>query len=422
MEAIAKTIKTRRMYMNAVGIDVSKGFSTVAVLRPTGEVVRKPFDVKHSIGALETLAYELRGLEGETRVVMEYTGRYYEPVARMLHEYGVYVSVVNPILIHGYGNNSLRRVETDRHDAVKIARFGLDNWIYLREYTPMEAVRQQLKTANRQYQLYTKMRVALKNNLIALLDQTWPGVNTFFDSPVRADGRQKWVDFACDFWHADCVCYLSEDAFVEKYRKWCKRRGYNFSEPKARDVYIESLGHFNCLPKNTSTKTLIREAVAALNSVSQTAEIFHAEMLRLAASLPEYEAVMAMYGVGKVTGPELMAEIGDVRRFSKRGAITAYAGVDPQTSESGKYKRKSDPISRKGSGLIRKTLFQVMDCLLKKAPADEPVYQFLDKKRSEGKPYYVYMTAGANKFLRIYHARVKEYLNEHDPEQPPLEI
>ena len=44
------------------------------------------------------------------------------------------------------------------------------------------------------------------------------------------------------------------------------------------------------------------------------------------------------------------------------------------------------------------------------SPADEAVYQFLDKKRAEGKPYYVYMTAGANKFLRIYYGRVKEYL------------
>ena len=36
---------------------------------------------------------------------------------------------------------------------------------------------------------------------------------------------------------------------------------------------------------------------------------------------------------------------------------------------------------------------------------------FLDKKRAQGKPYYVYMTAGANKFLRIYYGRVKEYLS-----------
>ena len=50
-----------------------------------------------------------------------------------------------------------------------------------------------------------------------------------------------------------------------------------------------------------------------------------------------------------------------------------------------------------------------MDVLIKTKPNDA-VYLFMDKKRSEGKPYYVYMTAGANKFLRVSYGRVKEYL------------
>ena len=41
----------------------------------------------------------------------------------------------------------------------------------------------------------------------------------------------------------------------------------------------------------------------------------------------------------------------------------------------------------------------------------------MDKKRAEGKPYLVYMTAGANKFLRIYYARVKECLEAFDAQQ-----
>ena len=35
----------------------------------------------------------------------------------------------------------------------------------------------------------------------------------------------------------------------------------------------------------------------------------------------------------------------------------------------------------------------------KTMPQDDPVYQFLDKKRTQGKAYYVYMTAGVNKFF-----------------------
>jgi hypothetical protein len=52
-----------------------------------------------------------------------------------------------------------------------------------------------------------------------------------------------------------------------------------------------------------------------------------------------------------------------------------------------------------------------MSVYLQNAPIDEPVYQFMDKKRTEVKPYRVYMMASANKFLRIYYASVKTYLD-----------
>ena len=82
--------------MNAVGIDVSKGKSTVAILRPMGEVVQTPIDVPHDAVSLERLAYQILSLGENTRVVMEATGRYHEPVATELHDHGIFVSVVNP--------------------------------------------------------------------------------------------------------------------------------------------------------------------------------------------------------------------------------------------------------------------------------------------------------------------------------------
>ena len=59
-----------------------------------------------------------------------------------------------------------------------------------------------------------------------------------------------------------------------------------------------------------------------------------------------------------------------------------------------------------------------MDGLIKRSPTGDPVYAFMDKKRAQGKPYYVYMTAGANKFLRIYYGRVKEYLTSIEEVDP----
>lgn len=71
---------------------------------------------------------------------------------------------------------------------------------------------------------------------------------------------------------------------------------------------------------------------------------------------------------------------------------------------------RAQGFPKAGPPELRRALFLVMDCLLKTQPQDDPVYRFMDKKRAEGKPYLVYMTAGANKFLRIYYGRVKEYL------------
>ena len=56
----------------------------------------------------------------------------------------------------------------------------------------------------------------------------------------------------------------------------------------------------------------------------------------------------------------------------------------------------------------------VMGVLLQNGPLDNPVYLFMDKKRTEGKPYRVYMMASANKFLRIYYATVKAYLEAQE--------
>lgn len=105
----------------------------------------------------------------------------------------IFVSTINPKLIKDFDNDSLRKVKSDKADAVKIARYALDKWQNLKQYSLMDELRNQLKTMNRQLGFYMKHKTAMKNNLIGILDQTYPGVNTYFDSPARSDGSQKWL-------------------------------------------------------------------------------------------------------------------------------------------------------------------------------------------------------------------------------------
>lgn len=397
--------------MNAVGIDVSKGKSTIAVMRPFGEVVLSPFEVHHSSSELSKLAKLLKSLDGESRVVLESTGNYHAPVAKTLHDAGLYVSVVNAMLVHDYGNNSLRRAKTDKKDAVKLANYGLDHWLSLPRYVPEEDTRLLLKNCYRQYQQYAKVQTMLKNNLISLLDMIFPAVNRLFSSSARADGSEKWVDFVDAFWHVQCVAGLSAKAFSAKYLKWCRKHGYNFSEEKALEIHRTAREHVAVMPKSETTKLLVKQAVALLRTVSSAKAALQNEMDALAASLPEYPVVMDMFGVGPKLGSQLMAEIGDVRRFHSKKALVAYAGIDAPPYQSGQLNVHSRSISKRGSPALRRTLFLVMRVYLQCSPPDEPVYQYMAMKRAEGKPYLVYMMASANKFLRRYYATVKAYMN-----------
>ena len=410
IDLMLKNIVKELKSVYAVGIDVSKGRSTVTIRKTGDKVVMSPRNFKHTQSEVNALIAYIRNLDGETKVCMECTGRYYEPMASWLHNAGIFVSAVNPLLIKNFKENSIRNTKTDKKDAIKIARYTLKEWDDLKEYTNTDEIRSQLKTMNRQFDFYMEQRTAMKNNLIAILDQTYSGVNNFFDSPVRKDGSQKWIDFAYTFWHVDIVRSMSLEEFSSSYKGWCKANGYNFSQTKAKEVYDASLDLIAVLPMDGITQILVQQAIDTLKATSQTVESFRLKMDEIASRLPEYPVVIDMYGVGHTLGPQLIAEIGDVTRFEKRTSLTAFAGVDPQTDESGDKISKSVPTSKKGSPYLRKTLFQIMDGLLKTKNENDPVYAFIDRKRDAGKPYHVYMTAGANKFLRIYFGRVREFL------------
>ena len=76
--------------LNAVGIDVAKGKSVVSILRPFGEVISSPFELCHTSSAIDDFIHSLSNLEGEVRIVLEYTGRYHEPIARWLY-YNIFI-------------------------------------------------------------------------------------------------------------------------------------------------------------------------------------------------------------------------------------------------------------------------------------------------------------------------------------------
>ena len=396
--------------MLSVGIDVSKEKSTVCVMRPFGEVVVAPFEINHTEADLSELTRMITRLDADAKVVMEATGIYHLPVATFLRENGLFVSIINPYEMKLYRAQDLRKVKTDKRDSMTIANYGIDKWFNLREFTPQEDVYAELRLLGRQYRFFMESRIEHLLNLTHLLDYTMPGVKACFGGWNENSGKDKLCDFVEEYWHYDNITKRSERKFVEHYQKWTKKKGYQFSETKALQIYSLAKNGIPTIPSNApSTKMLLLEATRALREVNSALFVILTRMKELAKTLPEYPVVRAMGGVGDVLAVKLIAEIGDVRKFHSGKALIAYAGIDPPPYESGKFIGTERHISKRGSTTLRKIGYEVMKCVKSNGRSYDPaVYDFMIKKEDEGKAKKVAKIAALNKFLRIYYARVSE--------------
>ena len=396
--------------MLSVGIDVSKEKSTVCAMRPLGEILVMPFEISHTDSDLSEVVRMITRLDSDVKIVMEATGIYHLPVATFLREKGLFISVINPYEMKLYRAQDLRKVKTDKRDSMTIANYGIDKWFDLREFTPQEDVYAELRLLGRQYRFFMESRIDHLLNLTHLLDYTMPGVKACFGGWSESSGKDKLCDFVEEYWHYDNITRRSEKKFVEHYQKWTKKKGYQFSETKALQIYsLAKDGIPTISPNAPSTKMLLLEAVKALREVNSALFAILTRMKELAKTLPEYPVVRAMGGVGDVLAVKLIAEIGDVRKFKSGKALIAYAGIDPPPYESGKFIGTERHISKRGSTTLRKIGYEVMRCVKSNGGnRDTAVYDFMLKKEDEGKAKKVAKIAALNKFLRIYYARVME--------------
>lgn len=397
--------------MISVGIDISKGKSTVCILKPYGEIVCSPFEVQHTDKELNSLHDLLSKIDGEIRIVMEATGIYHLPILSYLQDKEYFVSVINPYVMKKFSkDNNIRGAKTDRLDSIMIANYGIEKWFKLQKYEGDEATYAELKLLGRRYRYYMELHVKALQELTHILDYTMPGIKKVFNSWNEANGKDKLSDFVEAFWHFDLITSIGKEKFVEEYLNWAKEKKYHQSKSKAEEVFDLATNGIPTLSSGTpSTKMLVEEAVKVLRTIDSSLYSILSRMQELAKSLPEYSTVRSMGGVGEVLAPKLIAEIGDVRKFHSAKALIAWAGIDPPPYESGQFIGSNRRITKKGSSTLRKVGYEVMRVLKSHSePDDAAVYNYILKKEAEGKCKKQAKIAGLNKFLRIYYARVSE--------------
>ena len=135
-----------------VGIDVSKGKSTVAVLSLEGEVIEEPFEINHDINGLNLLEEKLKDIPKEDlKIVMEETGTYHLPVLGYLLDKGYFVVAENALKIKKYLDRGLRKAKTDKKDSYKLAEYTCDNWYKLNKVRDNDEIYDNLRFLSRQY-------------------------------------------------------------------------------------------------------------------------------------------------------------------------------------------------------------------------------------------------------------------------------
>ncbi len=391
--------------MISVGIDVSKGKSTVCIMKPYGEIVKSPYEVTHTKEDLATLVTFIKSQEEEVWTLMEDTGHYHWPVLLFLYEQGVRVTCVNSLRMKKYCSQSIRRAKTDAIDAVQIANYGITYWFELKPYVPRSDVFQELRTFSRQYYQYTCVETKIRVNFQNLLDQVMPGITAKL---ADQNGRHKLTEFVYRYWHYQNILKQSKNAFTKTYSNWAKKQGYRLNESIASEIYELAKISIPILPCNDSTKIIVQQLAQTLLVVDETRNDILSHMDELARQLPEYELIRAMPGVGDKTVSLLISEIGDVTRFKNKHSLIAYAGIDAPPYQSGKFDATQRKISKRGNKYLRRIGFEIMLSLLRNKPTDDPVYLYILKKKADGKASKTAMIAGFNKFLRIYYARVME--------------
>ena len=393
--------------MYAVGIDISKGKSTISIITLNGEVIEDPFEITHDQEGFNILLSKIKNYrKDEIKFVMEATGHYHLPLLNSLIENDYFVCVENALVIKKYCDIDLRKVKNDKKDSLKLASYCCEKWFKLKQYKIKDDLRQQLQFLSRRYVEYIKIQTDLKIQLTNLIDQTFPGIKEIVDSENR---YQLLLDIYEKYSHPKLIIEKKKIDFINDIDLMAKKYGHRVGRIIGENLYIKAPTIITSCPHNDSLQLSINSCILLLKSTLKVTNDIITKMDELASQLEEFKVVNNMKGVGLKTRSRLIAEIGDVRKYKNANALIASCGIDTPPYQSGTFNATNRHITKRGNKYLRKVGYEIVKSIKTNKPqVDNAVYLFIIKKENEGKPKKVAKIAGLNKFLRIYYARVME--------------
>ena len=355
--------------MKLVGIDIAKYEHAAFIMEAsTGESLCDPFFFKNNKEGFKKLYTELNKYsKNELLIGMEDTGHYNFAIESSLLAEGYKVALINPITTKSLRKASLKSVKSDKEDALLITKALLDKAYYRIISIQDEKLKEAKELTRYRTQLTLEMN-RKKNVLQRHIDIVFPEFNTLFNNEYT-------------------ITYLN---ILRKCFKYCN----SFSAEELKELASNSVGIHD-----VSISFIIQSVISSIDLINSQIEELDKKIEELA--ITQASSITSIPGISIITGTSILAELGDISKYSNAGKVIKFAGVNPYISESGKFSADKTAITKKGSKYLRTTLYRVIIPVIRHNPAFNNYYHL---KRNQGKGHLCALGHCVRKLLRIiYH-------------------
>lgn len=398
-----------------VGIDVSSEFSVVAMLEPSGSLIRKPFRVDHTpVGfhkLLDILKKEEERLNRKPIYFVESTGIFHLPLFFFLRSNDLKGFVLNPLCVHSTKNFDLRKVKNDAKDAEAIARLAKYQDVKLSLLPEPQILA--LRMMAREYFAISDMLTEMKNRLCTDLYLLFPG---YLDVFGNSFGKAS-LAILRDFPSPQHILTADRDALTQMISK-LSRKTCEWASKKVDKLFeISSLA--KSMPSDFSILSVkIKFHLDSIESLQKNLNGIEDKLHEMidSSEFPEkirnrIDLLDQMPGIGFMTAVTLIAEIGDFDMFKSPKAFTAFFGLDPSVNQSGKFNGDRNKISKRGTRFGRRVLFTVALSSIRttrNGDAINPILKDYYAKKCENKKKKVALVAVMHKLLHYIFAVLRD--------------
>ena len=376
-----------------VGIDVAKDKHDCFIVSSDGEVLFDVFTIQNNMDGFEDLLFKIKSAEkdsGNVKVGLEATGHYSCNILGFLKNKGLTTIVINPLYTSlSRKSTSLRKTKTDKVDARTIASMIMSD-VSLKPYSDKLYHNEDLKSLTRYRFDKVMQRAKLKQSVSRLVNILFPELETLVST---LHGKAVY-ELLLEFPSAQHIASANLKHITHLLNTSSKGRFKRVTADEIREAARKSISSY--LPAKSlelkHTIKLIRELT------SEIAEI-EAEIKKIMDAIDS--PILSIPGIGQNLGAMIIAEIGDFSRFDNPDKILAFAGCSPTTYQSGQLYSSHAKMEKRGSRYLRWALLNAAAYVCNWEPT---FAAYLQKKRSEGKHYYVALSHAAKKLVRVlYH-------------------